>query len=76
MINDYLDNPTAAISVNARSVSCRCRLILKNLHFIHAAAKRFVMAVNMPISRAMEVIGAHSVESRWQKMLKKMPRGK
>ena len=45
----YLGNPMRHILGSARSASCQCRLIHKNVPFIHAVAKRFVMAVAMPI---------------------------
>ena len=61
---NYSDNPMAAMKGNARSASCRCRLIKKNLRFIHAAVLIFVMAVDMLITQEMGTIVAHFVESR------------
>jgi hypothetical protein len=45
MTENYLHSPISAILMNVLSASCRCRLIDKNLRFIHAAATRFVKAV-------------------------------
>jgi hypothetical protein len=38
MTKKYSHSPMVVISGSARSVSCRCRLILKRVRFIHAAA--------------------------------------
>jgi hypothetical protein len=48
--NILLMQPDGSATVNARSASCRCPLVIKNVHFIHAAANLSVMAANMPIS--------------------------
>ena len=49
-MKNYLPNPMRATLASVRSASCRCRLIHKHQNFIHAAAKRFVMAVIMPMT--------------------------
>ena len=69
----YLHNPTVVIAGSVHSASCRCRLIIKNIHFIHAAAPIFAMAAFMFITAAMETANVHSVESRWL-MRKKVTR--
>ncbi len=47
----------------------------KNLHFIHAAAKRCVKAVRLPITKAAGEVNVHSAESRFLMVKKKIARG-
>jgi hypothetical protein len=70
MTKKYLGNRMIPMKGSARSASCRCRLIQQKLRFIHAAVNSFAMAVVMPISRATEAIGVHSVESQLHVMMK------
>jgi hypothetical protein len=74
MTENYLNSLKRLASESARSASCRCLMINQNLHFIHAAANRFVKAVIMLITKAVEAVDVHSVESRIWKVKKKMTR--
>ena len=71
MTKNYLHSPMAPMKGSVRSASCRCRLIIKNIRFLHAAALGFVMAVFTLISRATEKASAHSVELQ-RRIMKKV----
>ena len=72
---NYSNIPMALISESVRSVFCRCRFFLENLHFVQAAVNMRVLVVAMPISKVADDGYAHSAESRLYLARKKIIRG-